>query len=193
MNTKTLTMTVAFSESDIGEIKVGQVATVTLDALTGVELGARVSDISSTATDSDSVVSYDVTLTVDQSDSKVRAGMSALAAVIVDQASGVTVPNAAVSGTGSTGTVTLRENGKDVTQQVVVGLRGSTRTEIATGLKAGQQLVVTETLPSLGATTTTTSSSASGTLGGSSSAAGAGGTGGGFGGGVPGGGAGGAP
>ena len=51
--------------------------------------------------DSDSVVSYDVTLTVDQSDSKVRAGMSASAAVIVDQASGVTVPNAAVSGTGS--------------------------------------------------------------------------------------------
>jgi multidrug efflux pump subunit AcrA (membrane-fusion protein) len=172
VNTNALTMTVPFSESDISEIKVGQSATVTLDALTGVELAAKVSAISPTATESDDVVSYDVTLTIDQTDSEVRPGMSASASVVIDQADGVTVPNEAVTGTGSTGTVTLLENGKHVSQQVIVGLRGTLRTEIASGLKSGQQLVVTETLPALGTSTSTTSStgaSGTGTLGGTSS------------------------
>jgi multidrug efflux pump subunit AcrA (membrane-fusion protein) len=202
VNTNTLTMTVPFSESDISEIKVGQSATVTLDALTGVELAAKVTSISPTATESDSVVSYDVTLTIDQTDSKVKPGMSASASVIINQAQGVTVPTEAVSGSGSTGTVTLDENGKHVTQQVIVGLRGTSRDEIASGLKANQQLVVTETLPSLGTSTSTTSSSgtsSTGTLGGSSAggfgsggfgSGGFGGAGGGrFSGGAPGGGA----
>jgi multidrug efflux pump subunit AcrA (membrane-fusion protein) len=174
VNTNTLTMTVPFSESDISEIKVGQSATVTLDALTGIELAAKVTAISPTATESDDVVSYDVTLTIDQTDSKVRPGMSASASVIIDQADGVTVPNEAVTGTGSTGTVTLLENGKHVSQQVIVGLRGTLRTEIASGLKSGQQLIVTETLPALGTSTSTTSStgaSSTGTLGGRSSGA----------------------
>ena len=39
-------MTVAFSESDISKIAVGQPATVSLDALAGVELAAHVTQIS---------------------------------------------------------------------------------------------------------------------------------------------------
>ena len=169
VNTNTLTMTAAISEADIGEIKVGQPATVTLDALTGVELAAHVATISAGATDSSDVVSYNVTLDLDQTDSRVLSGMSASATLIVAQASGVTVPTAAVTGSGSEATVTLDEGGKDVQQQVVVGLRGTTRTEIASGLKAGDELVVTEALSSLssrGATSTSTGSS--GTLGGGS-------------------------
>jgi membrane fusion protein, macrolide-specific efflux system len=173
VNTSTLTMTVAISEADIGEIKVGQSATVTMDALSGVELAARVAAISSTATDSSDVVSYDVTLDLDQTDPQVLSGMSASALVIVDQASGVTVPNDAVNGSGSVGTVTLDESGKRVERQVVVGLRGSTRSVITSGLTAGDKLIITQTLPSAGSSTTTTSSGSSGTFGGSSGLAGA--------------------
>jgi membrane fusion protein, macrolide-specific efflux system len=174
VNTNTLTMTVAISEADVGQIKVGQSATVTMDALNGVEFAAHVAAVSPTATDSDDVVSYDVTLDLDQSDRRVLSGMSASALVIVDQASGVTVPNDAVSGSGSEGTVTLDENGKRVERQVVVGLRGTSRSVIVSGLSAGDELVVSQTLPSLGSTTTTTSSGGtSGTLGGSSGLAGA--------------------
>ena len=164
VNTSTLTMTVAISEGDIGEIKVGQPATVTMDALTGVELVAHVAAISADATDSSDVVSYNVTLNLDQTDSRVLSGMSGSAVVIVDQAAGVTVPNAAVTGSGSEGTVTLEEGGKDVQQEVVVGLRGTSRTEITSGLKAGDELVITEALPSSRSTgTTTTSAGLSGT------------------------------
>jgi macrolide-specific efflux system membrane fusion protein len=177
INTNTLTMTVAISEADIGEIKVGQPATVTMDALSGVELAGHVAAISPTATDSDDVVSYEVTLDLDQTDSQVLSGMSASAVVIVDQASGVTVPNDAVTGSGSEGSVTLDLDGKRVARQVVVGLRGASRSMITSGLTAGDELVVSQSLPSRGsastATTTSSSGSLSGVLGGSSGVAGA--------------------
>lgn len=174
VNTNTLTMTVAIGEADIGQIKVGQSAAVTMDALSGVELAAHVAAISSTATDSDDVVSYDVTLDLDQTDSQVLSGMSASAVVVVDQASGVTVPNDAISGSGSEGTVTLDQDGKPVERQVVVGRRGTSRSVIVSGLSAGEELLVNQTLPSLGSSTTsTTTTGTSGTLGGSSGLAGA--------------------
>lgn len=172
INTHTMTMTVAFSESDITKVKVGQSATVTLDALPGVELAAHVSSISPTGSTSSGVVSYDATLTLDQADSRVKPGMSASASVIVSQAQGVTVPNQAVTGTGSLGTVNMLQNGKTVSQQVVVGLRGDSRTQIISGVKAGQQLVVTIALPSLGSTSATGAAGAGGVGAG---AAGAGG------------------
>jgi macrolide-specific efflux system membrane fusion protein len=187
-----MTMTVAFSESDVGKLKVGQTATVTPDALSGVELGAHVTAISPVGTTSSNVVSYNVTLALDQKDSRVKPGMSASAAVIVSQAQGVSVPNAAVSGNGSLATVTVLRNGKQTQQQVAVGLRGDNRTQILSGLSARQQIVIKTTLPPLSSATTSTTGGSSGTLGGTGARPGGfgGAAGGGFGGA---GGAGGAP
>ena len=142
--------------------------------------------ISPVGTASNSVVSYSATLTLDQHDSSVKPGMSASAAVIVGQAQGITVPNAAVSGTGSLATVTVMRNGKPTQQQVAVGLRGDSRTQIVSGLSAGEQVVIKTTLPALGSATTSTTAS-NGTLGGSGTRPGGfggGGAGGGFGGGA---------
>ncbi len=91
--------------------------------------------------------------------------MSASASVITSQAQGVTVPTQAVTGTGTLATVQLLRSGKTVSQPVIAGLRGTSRTQIVSGVNAGQQLVVTISLPALGSTTSTTGGS-SGTLGG---------------------------
>jgi macrolide-specific efflux system membrane fusion protein len=180
-----MTMTVAFSESDISKLKVGQAANITLNALAGVELGAHVTSISPVATTSSGVVSYNATLTLDQTDSKVKPGMSASASVIVGEAQGVTVPNTAVTGTGSLATVTVLSNGKQSKKQVVVGLRGDSRTQIVSGISAGNQLVVTTTLPPLTSSTSSTSTGGAPGAGGAGfgGAGGAGGRPGGFGGG----------
>jgi hypothetical protein len=159
-------MTVAFSESDISKIKVGQPANITLEALSGVELAAHVSAISTLGTSSSGVVSYDATLTLDQRDSRVKPGMSASAAVITGQASGVNLPNSAVTSNGSVGRVNLLQNGKAVPTTVVVGLVGDSRTQIVSGLKAGDQVQVTTTLPALGSGSSLSSSGSTGTLGG---------------------------
>jgi macrolide-specific efflux system membrane fusion protein len=179
VNASTMTMTVAFSESDVNKLKVGQASTVTPDALSGIQLGARVTSISPVGTTSNNVVSYPATLTLDQTDSSVKPGMSASAAVIVSHAQGVNVPNAAVSGAGSLGTVTVLKDGKQVKQQVVVGLRGTSRTQIVSGLSAGEQVVITTTLPPLTPATSGAGSS-SGTLGGTGARPGGFGGGGGF-------------
>lgn len=178
-----MTMTVSFSESDISSVHVGQTATVSIDALSGVELAAKVTAISPVGTSSDGVVSYDATITVTQNNPQVRPGMSATATVITAQAQGVTVPNAAITGSGTTGTVDLLKNGKVTPTEVVVGLRGTSRSEIVSGLAAGDELQVTITLPALGTTTSSSTSSSSGTLGGTGVTGGRGFGGGGFGGG----------
>ncbi|MGI8714813.1 MAG: hypothetical protein ACR2NR_16850 [Solirubrobacteraceae bacterium] len=158
-------MTVAFSESDISKLKLGQPATVTLEALTGVELAAHVSSISELGSTSSSVVSYDATLTLNQHDARVKPGMSATASVITGQAQGVTLPNSAVSDLGATATVNELRSGRTVSTHVVVGMQGDSRTQIVSGLRSGTQVVVTQTLPALGSASSSSSSS-SGTLGG---------------------------
>jgi macrolide-specific efflux system membrane fusion protein len=157
-------------------------ATVSITALSGVELAGRVSSISPLGTDSSGVVSYDATITVTQNNSKVFPGMSATASIVTGQAQGVTVPNNAITGTGSDASVQLVSNGKTTTQAVVVGLRGSSRSQIVSGLKAGQEVKITITLPSLGTSTTSSSSSSStsglgGRFGGAGGATGGGGAG----------------
>jgi len=120
-----------------------------------------VTSISPLGTTTSGVVSYDVTVTVYQYNPKVLPGMSATAEIVTAQGQGVTLPNDAVTGSGSNGTVNLDTNGKITTQSVTVGLKGTSRTVIASGLKSGQDVEVTITLPSLGTTSTTTASSSS--------------------------------
>jgi hypothetical protein len=156
-------MTVAFSESDITKVHVGQPATVSIDALSGVELAAHVASISTVGASSNGVVSYSAALQLDQLDPRVRPGMSATATVITAQAQGLTVPLQALTGAGSLSSVNVMRSGKAVSQQVVVGLRGDTRAQIISGLNVGQQLVITITLPSLG---TSGGTSGTGVLGG---------------------------
>ncbi len=162
-----MTVTVPFSESDIGQIKVGQAADVTLEALTGVELAGHVSAISTLGSSSNGVVSYDATISVDQHDSQVKPGMSASVAVVTGQATGVNLPSSAVTGTaGSVSHVNVLAGGRTVSTPVVVGLVGTSRTQIVSGLRVGQQVVVTETLPSLGTSSASTGTGSTGTLGG---------------------------
>ena len=181
-------MSVSFTEADISELKVGQPATVTLDALTNTELAGKVTAVSSLGTTDDDVVSYDATITLDQYAAQVKPGMSASAAVIIKQAHGVTVPSGAVTGTGTLASVTEDANGKDTTKQVLVGLRGSSSDLIVSGVKSGAELIETETLPSTGSsaegtTTSGTGASGAGGFAGGGGFARGGGAAGGFGGG----------
>jgi HlyD family secretion protein len=132
-----------------------------------------VSAISTLGTTSSGVVSYDATLTLDQHDSQVKPGMSASAAVVTGQASGVNLPNSALTTTGSVGRVNLLKDGKAAPTTVVVGLVGDSRTQIVSGLRAGDQVQVTTTLPALGSGSSLSSSGSTGTLGGAGGAGGA--------------------
>jgi multidrug efflux pump subunit AcrA (membrane-fusion protein) len=169
-------LVVALSESEIGNVRVGQIATVTVEALEGRKLAAHVSEVATLSTSSSGVVSYDVTFQLDQMEAGLKPGMSATAEVVVKQAEGVNVPTTAISADS----VTVVRGGKDVRQRVVTGLAGNTSTIVISGLKAGETVV----LPAATSTSSSTSlTSRLSRLAGGGGLGGAGAGGGGFGGG----------
>jgi hypothetical protein len=132
-------LVVPLSESEIGNVKAGQPATVTVEALNGAKLAAHVSEVALLSTSSSGgAVSYDVTFQLDQVAAGLRPGMSATAEVVVKQEEGVNVPTSAISAD----TVTVERSGKQVRQRVVTGLAGNTSTIILSGLKAGETVVL---------------------------------------------------
>jgi multidrug efflux pump subunit AcrA (membrane-fusion protein) len=145
-------MQVSLSESDIGSVKVGQPATVTVNAASGEQFAARVTDIgvlsSSSGSGASSAVSYPVTLTLDQTGKALKAGMSATADIVTSQVTGLAVPSQALSGS----TVTVEaDDGTQTTQRVQTGVVGDATTQIVSGLKAGDEVVVRSTAAALGA------------------------------------------
>jgi macrolide-specific efflux system membrane fusion protein len=134
---------ISVSESDIGQVKVGQPASVSVNALTNQQFAAKVTAISVLPSSSSGVVTYDVTLELTQSSSELRAGMSASATVVTDQVTGaVTVENAAISSRGTGSTVTVDNNGKMVSTPVITGLVGTNATQIVAGVEPGQQVAI---------------------------------------------------
>src|SRR6201999_1441389 len=150
-----LKMQVALSESDIGKVKVGQKATVTINAASGEQVAAHVSEISvlsSSSSSGSSAVSYPVTVLLDQTTEGVRTGMSATADIITAQASGITVPNQALRGS----TVTVVRSGQRSTQRVETGVVGDSTTQVVSGLNVGDQVVITSTSAAAGAASSRT-------------------------------------
>src|SRR4051794_36547260 len=92
-------MQVSLSESDVTDVKVGQPATVSVNALPDEKLAGRVTHIGLLSSTSSGVVSYPVTIVVKQRAAGLRPGMTATAEVVIAQSQGViTVPSRAVTG-----------------------------------------------------------------------------------------------
>jgi hypothetical protein len=184
VNVHRFTMDVSLSESDIGSVKIGQAATVTVNAASGQQFAAHVTAIGvlPSSSGSGSAVSYPVTLLLDQSSSSLKAGMSATADIVTAETSGITVPTQALTGT----TVTVVQNGKQTARTVTTGLTGDSTTQIVSGLSAGDQVVVRSAVVTPSATSAAGGQQARGLGGGGFGGGGFGGgarPGGGFGGG----------
>jgi multidrug efflux pump subunit AcrA (membrane-fusion protein) len=165
-------LVVPLSESEIGNVKDGQTATVTVEALNGAKLAAHVGEVALLSTSNSGVVSYDVTFQLDQLEAGLKVGMSATAEVVVKQAEGVNVPTSAISADS----VTVERAGKQVRQRVVTGLAGNTSTIVLSGLKAGETVVLPAATTSSSSTSLTSRlGSRTGGLGGAGGLAGGGG------------------
>jgi len=172
--TKQKIASISLNEIDIAKIKLGQKATLTFDAIDNLTITGEVSEIDSVGTVSQGVVSYNLKISFDISDERVKPGMSVSASIITEIAQNVLVlPNNAIknqnginyvqlfSGVTTTSIVNSQESSSLVipTQvEVVVGLVDDTNTEIISGLKEGER-VVTRTI--VGSTNTTKSTTPS--------------------------------
>jgi multidrug efflux pump subunit AcrA (membrane-fusion protein) len=165
-----LNVVAGFAEADAGRIQVGQAANVSLNALPNQQITGQVSNVQVTSTVVSNVVTYNVTVSLTNPPAGAKPGMTANVNVVVAQQDNVLhVPTADVSTRGGTSTVIVSQNGKQVTQPVVVGMVGDQSTEITSGLTEGQTIVeptVTITTGSGGSTVTTPRAGGGGGLGG---------------------------
>jgi multidrug efflux pump subunit AcrA (membrane-fusion protein) len=152
-----LQVVAGFSEGDAASIAVGQPATATISALPGVTLAAKVIAVDSTATTVSNVVTYNVTFALTGTSPRLKLGMTADVEVVTAvRAGALHVPTTAVTGSGANARVTVMRNGQQVTASVVAGLKGDDATEIKSGLRAGETVV----LPALNVSGLGSSSSA---------------------------------
>ncbi|MGW5349439.1 efflux RND transporter periplasmic adaptor subunit [Streptomyces sp. NPDC004031] len=152
-NPANMQVTANFSEADSLKIKAGQAATVTLNAQSGTVLDAKVLSISSLpassssgsgAGSSGSAVQYPAVLQITSDTSALRTGLSASIQVTTATVSDtLTVPTAAVSGTGTNRTVLLvNKDGSTTRTSVTVGVEGDSTDQITAGLTEGQQVQI---------------------------------------------------
>ncbi|GAA1014358.1 macrolide-specific efflux protein MacA [Acrocarpospora pleiomorpha] len=131
-----------FTEADVTRLKVGQAATVTFDALTGVSASGKVTVIDPQPQTNNNVVQYAATVSLSEVPSTVRLGQTASVQVIVETVDDVlTLPSALITTAGGQSSVTLLNNGQQVRTRVEVGVKGDAATEIVSGLKEGDQVV----------------------------------------------------
>jgi HlyD family secretion protein len=137
------------AEVDIAKVKIGQAAEITLDALPGVTLQGKVTEISPAGTVTQGVVNYPVTISLVDPDPAARPGMTANVNIVVDERQNVlVVPNRAIRTQGKQRFVTVVFEGQRIQTAVQTGLSNDSMTEVTSGLKEGDEVVINSTTTS---------------------------------------------
>jgi len=171
----------SLNEVDAAQIKVGNKATITFDAIDGLSLTGSVAEVSGIGTVTQGVVSYAVKITFDSHDERIKPGMTVNAAIQIAVRQEVfVVPSSAVKTKNGvsyvqvfTPALSTENNTQGVISstppeqvEVTVGISDDTNVEILSGLQEGQQIVA-RTISGTATANTTPSSNAGGQFGGS--------------------------
>ncbi|WAH95179.1 efflux RND transporter periplasmic adaptor subunit [Arthrobacter sp. MMS18-M83] len=171
-----------FAESDIAAMKTGDSATFTFPALkadpSAAPVTGTITAIAQNATTTNNVVSYPVTISIKNPPAALRLGQSANISVTTATAkNALTVPSLAITTTGTRQTVSVLKNGTSTAVPITTGITDNGRTQVLTGLSAGDQIELPAVSSTLD-TSTTTGRTGTGGLGGTGGFGGTGGTGG---------------
>ncbi|MEU3206740.1 biotin/lipoyl-binding protein [Streptomyces cyaneofuscatus] len=135
-------LTAQLNETDVSLVEAGQAAVVTVSA-SQAEVAGKVATVDLVPTDVGGVKQYGARVSMGTTPQGLRPGQSASVKITVASIHDVlTVPSAAVRGTGENATVTVDENGRQASVDVGVGVRGDTSTEITSGLEQGDAVVL---------------------------------------------------
>ena len=143
-----LQVTVNMAEVDIGKVKSGQNVNISFDALPDrPTLSGKVDQIALVGTTTQGVVNYPVVVTLTNPDpSVIKTGMTANVAIEVDRRDNVLlVPNRAVRTQGRNRVVTVQTPLGQIQSIVQIGLQNDTQSEVVSGLKEGDVVVINTT------------------------------------------------
>lgn len=132
-------------ETDIGKVKIGQVATISLDAYPQVKVNAEVDHISYESTIVNNVTIYEVDILPQSVPDVFRSGMSANVDIIEKSKDNILlIPLEAVNQDkeGSFVLLSQGKNGKSVKQRVKLGISDEQNAEVISGLAAKDKIIV---------------------------------------------------
>ncbi len=134
-------------ESDRGRLKIGQQVTIRIDAVPDKEFSGTISDISALAKlDWSSwpiTKNFNIDIKVDNSDARIRPGMSASARIIVDRVpDSILVPSNAVFQKGGRPTVYVLHRSSFEERAVEIGRRSASDLLVRGGLKPGERVAL---------------------------------------------------
>ncbi|MGH3919855.1 MAG: efflux RND transporter periplasmic adaptor subunit [Pseudonocardiaceae bacterium] len=142
----TFQVVVPFEETDAAKVAPNQKVEVSFDAVPDLTRAGTVVAVAPAGSSISSVINYYVTVLLNETDPRLKDGQTAQARVLTNQVEDVlTVPNSAVRKRGDQSSVTVVD-ADGVEQQVrfQAGLVGDDRTQVISGLKEGQQVVLRE-------------------------------------------------
>lgn len=172
---------IALNEVDAAKVKVGQKATLTFDALPETNVAGRVFEVDALGTITQGVVSYGVKISFDADIEEIKPGMSVTADIITDIKQDIlVVPNSAIKSQGNSFYVELVEISEEIRQRLLSNISGTVlpvppklqavetgisndlSTEIISGLKEGDIVVVSTISPNNSQTAQTRTSQTQG-------------------------------
>ena len=136
------TVPVEVDEVDLTRVDVDMPASVTFDAIAGLELAGRVASIGAMATARGGIVTIPARITLDSADSRLRAGITANARITVSLHSGVLrIPSRAwIDWKGSPSAIVL-EGGELRIAVLEIGVSDGDYVQVLSGLSEGDTIV----------------------------------------------------
>jgi HlyD family secretion protein len=147
---QTVDLPVQVDETEIGKVKLGQSAEVSLDAIKGKTFTGTVTRIAPQARVVSNIAIFDVTVSVSNSNLQLRPGMSAEAQIIAQELKNVlTIPSRAIETVREGSYISLATPNTEpklepslVRTRIEIGASDNSRTVVVSGLSLGQQIAM---------------------------------------------------
>lgn len=137
---------VSVDETDIARLATGKPATITFDALPDKRYLGKVIGIAPNATVQQGVATYTVSVSIDNPDQPLPAGLTANVAIVVAQKENVVlVPNRAIKRQGRNQVIDVLVGDRAESRLVKTGLVNEQLTEVVEGIAEGEMVVIPAT------------------------------------------------
>ncbi len=150
---------ISLNEIDAVQVKAGQTAILTFDALPDLKIKGKVIEISTIGNEEQGVVSYDVKISLNEEINKIKPGMSVNAEIIIDKKENVLIiPNSAIKSDEESKYVNVVRNNNFKTiksdtpveipeyliekRYIKTGISNDEFTEVLEGLKEGELVIL---------------------------------------------------
>jgi HlyD family secretion protein len=136
-----------FNESDAAELQDDAHVEISFDALPDLTVPGTIASVAPSGTSVSGVISYYVTVNLDKTDPRLKAGQTAAVNVLSDdeEPDVLSVPSSAVRTENGVSRVTVIEGDQTRTVTIQIGAASGGRTEVVSGLREGQRVALTPT------------------------------------------------